>query len=141
MEETVESLEKKREHLYRQVQETGDFRRGIISVVYRKCGKKNCICAQEGHPGHGPLHLWNTTIKGKSYAKSVRLGPEMQKYLEEIANHHRFLELCEELVETNERICDLRPVPAINDDQEMAALKKKLRKRFMKKYKRKSAVS
>jgi hypothetical protein len=57
MEETIESLEKKREHLYRDLQEVGDFRRGIISVIYRKCGKKYCACAKEGHPGHGPLHL------------------------------------------------------------------------------------
>jgi hypothetical protein len=65
MEETMESLEKKRENLYRDLREVGDFRRGIISVIYRKCGKKYCACAKEGHPGHGPLHLWNTTIKGK----------------------------------------------------------------------------
>jgi len=141
MGDTLESLEQKRDHLNGQLRETGDFRRGIISVIYRKCGKKNCVCAQEGHPGHGPLHLWNTTIKGKSYAKSVKLGPELQKYLEEIANHHRFVNLCAELVETNERICDLRPVPEIKDDQELAALKKKLRKRFLKKYKRKSVGS
>ena len=141
MGDTLEGLEQKRKHLYGQLRETGDFRRGIISVLYRKCGKKNCVCAQEGHPGHGPLHLWNTTIKGKSYAKSVKLGPELQKYLEEIANRHRFVKLCEELVQTNERICDLRPVPEIKDDKELAALKKKLRKRFMKKYKRKSGGS
>ena len=141
MGDPLESLEQKRENLYGQLRDTGDFRRGVISVIYRKCGKKNCVCAQEGHPGHGPLHLWNTTIKGKSYAKSVKLGPELQKYLGEIANRHRFVKLCEELVETNERICDLRPVPEMKDDKELAALKKKLRKRFMKKYKRKSAGS
>lgn len=127
MGETIEILEKKREHLYRQLQETGDFRRGIISVIYRKCGKKNCACAQEGHPGHGPQHLWNTTIKGKSYAKSVKLGPEMQKYLDEIANHRRYLKLCEEIVVVNERICDLRPVPEVKDDKELAELKKNCR--------------
>ena len=92
-------MERKLESLYKQLQETGDFRRGIISVNYRKCGKKNCACAQEGHPGHGPQYLWNTTIKGKSYAKSIKLGPEMEKYLEEIANHQRFLKLCDEIVE------------------------------------------
>ena len=135
MEETIESLEKKRENLYRQLQETGDFRRGIISVIYRKCGKKNCACAKEGHPGHGPQHLWNTTIKGKSYAKSLKLGPEMQKYLDEIANHQRFLKLCEEIVVVNERICELRQVPEISDDNELAELKKKLQERFTKKYK------
>jgi hypothetical protein len=135
MEETIGSLEKKRENLYKQLQETGDFRRGIISVTYRKCGKSNCACAKKGHPGHGPQHLWNTTIKGKSYAKNLKLGPEMQKYLEEIANHKRFLKLCEEIVLVNERICELRPVPEISDDNELAALKKKLQERFTKKYK------
>lgn len=134
MAETIESLEKKREHLYRQLQETGDFRRGIISVIYRKCGKKNCACAREGHPGHGPQHLWNTTIKGKSYAKNVKLGPEMQKYLEEIENHRRYVKLSEEIVVVNERICDLRPVSEVKDDQELAELKKKLQDLFMKKY-------
>lgn len=135
MEETIESLEKKREHLYLQVQEVGDFRRGIISVIYRKCGKKNCACAKEGHPGHGPQHLWNTTIKGKSYAKNVKLGPEMQKYLDEIDNHRRYVKLCKEIVVVNERICDLRPVPEVKDDEELAELKKKLQNLFVKKYK------
>jgi hypothetical protein len=134
MEESIESLERKREDLYRQLQETGDFRRGIISVVYRKCGKKNCACAKEGHPGHGPRHLWNTTIKGKSYAKDVQLGPEMQKYLDEIENHRRFVKLSEEIVAVNERICDLRPVPEVKDENELAELKKKLQERFAKKY-------
>ena len=47
-------------------------------------------------------------MKGKSYAKSPKRGPELQKYLEEIANQHCFLRRGEELVETHERICDLR---------------------------------
>ena len=135
MDKTIESFEKKREDLYRELQEIGDFRRGIISVVYRKCGKKNCACAKEGHPGHGPVHLWNTTIKGKSYAKSLKLGPELQKYLDEITNHRKFVELCEEIVVVNERICDLRPVPEVKDDQELSELKKKLQNLFMRKYK------
>jgi hypothetical protein len=141
MEETLESLEQKREQLYRQLTETGDFRRGTISVVYRKCGKKNCVCARAGHPGHGPLHLWNATIKGKSYAKSVKIGPEMQKYLEEIGEHDRFLKLCEEIVEVNERICDRRPVPLVKEEKDLSELKKKLQRRFMKKYRARWSAS
>ena len=71
MSETLASLEKKREQLYKQLQESGDFRRGTISVVFSKCGKKNCACAKEGHPGHGPRYLWNATIGGKSYSKHL----------------------------------------------------------------------
>ena len=134
---TLAEMELKRESLYKQLQKTGDFRRGIISSTYRKCGKKNCACAQEGHPGHGPQHLWNTTIKGKSYAKSLKFGPEMEKYLEEIDNHKQFLKLCDELIEVNEQICNLRPVRVIEDENELAALKKKLQQMFMAKLKKK----
>ena len=137
MNESLASLELKREQIYKQLQETGDFRRGTVSVLYRKCGKKNCVCAKEGHPGHGPLYLWNATIGGKSFAKNLKLGPEMEKYLEEIAHHQRFQKLCSELVEVSERICNVRPVPIVNDDKELAALKKKLQQRFMAKYKKK----
>lgn len=136
MEDTLQSLEKKREELYRQLREVGDFRRGTISVIYRKCGKKYCACAKEGHQGHGPLHLWTTTIKGKSYAKGLKLGPEMQKYVEEIANHRKFVDLCEEIVQVNERICNLRPVHEVKDEKELTELKKKLQKLFMGKYRK-----
>lgn len=135
MTETLLSLEQRREDLYRKLERTGDCRRGTISVTYRRCGKKNCACAREGHPGHGPQHLWSTTIKGKSYAKSVKVGPELKKYLDEISNYRSFLKLCDELMEINERICNLRPVPEMKDDRELADLKKKLHRRFMEKYK------
>jgi hypothetical protein len=136
MEETLESLEAPRRSVYRKLEEIGDFRRGIISVNYRRCGKKNCACATPGHLGHGPQYLWNTTIKGKSYAKSVRLGPELQKYMQETDKYREFLRLCEELVQRNEKISDLRPVVEIEDKNEREALKKKLLGIFRKKLKR-----
>jgi uncharacterized protein DUF6788 len=137
MNEILSSLERKREQLYKQLQETGDFRRGTVSVLYRKCGKKNCACAQEGHPGHGPLYLWNATIGGKSYAKNLKLGPEMEKYLEEIANHQIFQKLCSEIVAINERICATRPARVIEDESGLDELKKKLQRSFMTKFKKK----
>lgn len=141
MEETLESLEKKRKDLHRKLETVGNFRRGTISVNYRRCGKKNCICAKPGHPGHGPQYLWNTTIKGKSYAKNLKLGPELQKYMEETANYRNFLRLCEELVQLNERVCELRPVSEIEDQKELEELKKKLLRFFRKKFRKKWSVS
>jgi hypothetical protein len=126
----VAGLESKRESLYNELSKTGDFRRGIISVNYRKCGKGNCRCSKEGHSGHGPQYLWNTTIKGKSYAKNLKLGPELQKCSEEVANYRSFLKICDELVEVNERICDLRLVPEIKDDAELEGLKKNYKSCF-----------
>jgi len=134
MEDSLKVLEGKRKSLYQQLEKTGDFRRGTISANYRKCGKGNCICAREGHPGHGPQYLWNTTIKGKSYAKNLKLGPELQKYLDEIDNYRNFLRFCHELVQVNEEICDLRSVPEVKGEQEREELKKKLQRLFRKKY-------
>ncbi len=136
MEDALKVLEAKRKSAYRKIEELGDFRRGTISVNYRKCGKKNCSCAQPGHPGHGPQYLWNTTIRGKSYAKNVRLGPELQKYMGETANYRRFGELCQELLEVNEKVCDLRPIPAAEGKEEQEALKKKLESLFRKRWKK-----
>jgi hypothetical protein len=137
MGETLASLESKRDQLYRQLMETGDFRRGTISVTYRKCGKKNCACAKEGHPGHGPLYLWNATIGGKSVAKNLKLGVEMDKYREETSNYKKTLSIFDALIEVNEQICNLRPVRVIEDENELAALKKKLQQMFIAKLKKK----
>ena len=141
MGEALVECEQKRTALMDSLKELADFRRGTITANYRKCGKANCACAQPGHPGHGPQYLWSATIKGKSYAKNLKLGPEMQKYEAETARHRRFVELCDEIVRINERICDLRPVPEVKDDKELAELKKKFQKRFLKKYKKKLAGS
>jgi len=141
MEDTLKVLEGKRKSLYKKLEDIGDFRRGTISVNYRKCGKKNCICANPDHPGHGPQYLWSTTIKGKSYGKNLRLGPELQKYMEEIANYRSFLRLCDEMVQLNERICDLRPVTELEDKNELEELKKKLQMLLRKKYRKKLTVS
>ena len=137
MSETLASLEKKREQLYKQLQESGDFRRGTISVVYRKCGKKNCACAKEGHPGHGPRYLWNATIGGKSYAKHLNIGPEMAKYQDETSAYKKFSMLCEQIITINEQICAIRPMQIIEDEDDLAALKKKLQQMFMAKLKEK----
>lgn len=136
MEYTIEGLRKQKRALLKKLGEIGDFRRGTISVNYRKCGKKNCICAKEGHVGHGPQYLWSTTVKGKSYTKNLRLGPELQKYKEDIDNYHLFQRLCEEIIHINEKICNLQPVAEIEDTNELEGLKKNLQRHFLKKYKK-----
>jgi hypothetical protein len=140
MKETLEKLEEQRRQLYRQLAESGDLRRGIISVNYRKCGKPNCACARKGHRGHGPQYLWNTTVGGKSRAANVRLGPELEKVQQEVENYRRFVLLTKELVEVNEKICQKRPVRKIEEEKELEALKKTLSTQFGKRSKKKSSV-
>lgn len=136
MSESLAVLEERRQQLYRQLAALGDFRPGMISVNYRKCGKGNCACAQAGHGGHGPQYLWNTTQQGKSRAQNLRLGPELEKVEQEVTNYRRFIELSGELVKVNEQICRLRPVPEISDERELAQLKKSLQRKYSRKWRK-----
>lgn len=137
MPETLEALERHRTKLYEQLKTVGDFRPGTISVNFRKCGKNNCACAGKGHPGHGPQYLWNTTQRGQSRAQNLRMGPVLEKVRKELAAHKIFLGLCQQLVEVNEKICQLRPVQEVKDEKELEALKKKLHKQFWAKWHKK----
>ena len=136
MTESLVVLEERRQQLYEQLSNLGDFRPGMISVRYRKCGRRNCACAQPGHAGHGPQYLWNTTQRGRSRAQNLHLGPELQQVEIELANYRRFGELCGEIVKINEEICRLRPAPAISDERELAQLKKTLQRKYSKKWRK-----
>ena len=137
MEPSLEFLESRRKELHRKLEALGDFRRGTISVNYRKCGKSNCACAQEQHPGHGPQYLWNASVGGKTKARNLPLGPELEKVEKEVARYREFDRLCAELVEVNDQICHLRPVPVLDDENELEQLKKKLRRHFTRKRRKK----
>ena len=136
MEPSLLSLESRRTQFHRKLEAIGDFRRGTISVNFRKCGKSNCVCAQKDHPGHGPQYLWNASVGGKTKAKNIPLGPELEKAEREVERYREFDRLCLELVEVNDQICQLRPTPVIEDQNELEQLKKKLRRHFLKKRKK-----
>lgn len=138
MSEDLKTLEDQRDMLYQQLHSFGDFRPGIISVTYSKCGKKRCVCNSKDHPGHGPRYLWNTTRKGKSLAQHLRLGPELDQVSHQVERGRRFQYWCREVIEVNDKICRLRPVPKIENEQELNSLKKKLRRKFFKRPGRKS---
>lgn len=129
MSEQIETLELKRKQLLRKLSLVGDFRRGNLAAGTRKCGKKNCACAESNHPGH-PRYLWSTTRGGRSEARTLRAGPELEKFAREVDNYRLFLELTRELIEVNEKICELRPARELEDEAELEALKKKLQRKF-----------
>ena len=100
----------RRAELFTLISQAGDFRRGSLNAVWRKCGKPNCACAQPGHRGHGPQ--WNLTrrIGGKTVNVHLKPGPELDKVRREVAEHQRFADLVEELSQVSEAICAARPV-------------------------------
>ena len=103
------ALEAERARLYVDLSRVGDFRRGALSAVFRKCGKPNCRCAQPGERGHGPQ--WNLTrwLGGKTVTVHLRPGPDLDKAAREAAQWERFRALTGQIEAVNEAICDARP--------------------------------
>ena len=83
----------------------GDFRRGSLNEVRRKCGKPNCACAAPGHPGHGPQWNLTRTADGRTRAVHLKPGPELEKARREVAEYERFRDLVGQVMEVNEAIC------------------------------------
>jgi hypothetical protein len=102
-------LERRRAELFARMSQAGDFRRGALNAVWRRCGKPNCACAQPGHRGHGPQ--WNLTRRagGKTVNVHLKPGPELDKARREVAEHQRFQSLVEEVTQVSEAICAARP--------------------------------
>jgi hypothetical protein len=108
-EPSLSELEARRRQLYERLAVVGDFRRGSVSENYRRCGKPNCACAGPDHPGHGPRFLWTRTVAGRGSRGRQLDRAEVEKVRAELANHHRFADISEQIVEVNEAICEARP--------------------------------
>ena len=105
-------LERRRAELYEQLSRVGDFRRGTLRAVRRKCGRPNCACAQPGHPGHGPQYNLSRSVGGRTVTRHLKPGPELDKVTTEVAEYERFRALVGQVTEVNEEICEARPVTA-----------------------------
>ena len=102
-------LEARRAQLYADLSQVGDFRRGALNAVRRKCGKPNCACARAGHPGHGPQYNLTKWAGGKTVTVHLRTGPELDKAEREVAEYERFRDLVGQVTEVNDAICEARP--------------------------------
>jgi len=103
-------LEQQRSRLHADLIEVGDFRRGSLSAVMRRCGKEACACSDAAHPGHGPQHILTRSVTGRTVAIHLRPGPELEKVRREVAGYKRFKAIVGEIVELSEAICEARPV-------------------------------
>lgn len=101
-------LEEQRARLFEQLAGLGDFRPGSVNATYRRCGKPNCACAREGHPGHGPRYLWTRSAGGRTRSRQLR-SAELGKVRREVAHYREFLAVSEQIVEVSEAICEARP--------------------------------
>lgn len=112
MSDPLAKLESDRAALLAVLAATGDMRRGSITENFRSCGKPTCACAAGDHPGHGPYYAFTVKVGGKTKTRQIRPGPALTKIEGEVAEHRRFRENCDRLLDINEAICDARPVEA-----------------------------
>jgi hypothetical protein len=103
------ALEARRAGLYAALSRVGDFRRGALNAVWRKCGKPNCRCARPGERGHGPQYNLTRWAGGKTENVHLRPGLELEKAGREVAEYEKFRALVEQVTEVNEAICEARP--------------------------------
>lgn len=128
MSDSLAQLETQRVELFRQLTAVGDFRRGSITATSGKCGKPTCHCAQRGDPGHGPNFRLTRRVAGKSVTETPSSPAALRKARQEVAEFHRFQQLCAALVEVSEKICALRPVEETLSPQEKKRTKSSSRK-------------
>jgi hypothetical protein len=134
MEKDIKSLEREKAKLLRKLESVGDMRKGSLSVRFQKCGKSPCACDDPKHPGHGPIYSLSTPILGKSKIRNYKLGAELGKIQNELKNYKVFKETTKAFIEVNQEICEKRPVEAIEDEDELSQLKKKLQRIYRAKW-------
>lgn len=134
-------LEAKRAELLNALSQVGDMRSGSLSMRYQKCGKHPCVCHEPNHPGHGPIYSFSCVVDGKTKIRNYKEGPELKKLVTELENYERFRGLSRELIVVSDKMSELRPVEAFAGVKEEEELKKKLRQRFVKRYKKKLNAS
>jgi len=85
-----------------------------------------CAYFGDGHcqpdePGHGPSWSLTHNVKGKTTTKIIPKAfvPQTREHITE---YQRLRHLTSDLVEVNEKICQLRPLREVADEEELEAV-------------------
>jgi len=110
MPDPLPALEMQRTAIRQQIAQLGDMRSGSITTTGGRCGNPHCHCHERDDPGHGPFFRLTRKVDGKTVTETFSTPTALRKAQREIAEYHRFRELSRDLLETNEKICQARPV-------------------------------
>jgi len=109
MSDSLASLDARRGEIMRAITELGDMRSGSISKTGGRCGNPRCHCHRPDDPGHGPYYRLTKKVNGKTATETFSSAAGLRKARREVEEFHRFRELSRQLLEVNEKICQLRP--------------------------------
>jgi len=110
MSHSLSELETQRANVQQQIGSLGDLRAGSITTTGGRCGNPRCHCRKKDDPGHGPFYRLTRKVEGKTVTETFPSPAAQRKAQREIDEYHRFRELSRDLLEINEKICQLRPV-------------------------------
>ena len=103
----IHDLEQQRFRVLGEMASLADLRPGRLTCRFQRCGKPNCRCQQEGHPGHGPYYVLHFQSEGKPTTRSI--PPDWVERTEsQIQNYQRLRELHRELISVSARLCEAR---------------------------------
>ncbi len=125
MSDSLPELEQRRSQILFEIAQLGDFRPGSIHAQFRRCGKPNCACAHDPGARHGPVMRLSRKIDGKTVQDTLSDPARLRKAEREVDGFRRFQALSAELVQVNERICQLRPVQGLDRAEPASGVKKK----------------
>jgi|SRR5215467_11321110 len=118
MSDSLPALEAKRTAIQQQIGSLGDMRAGSITTTGGRCGNPRCRCRRKDDPGHGPFLRLTRKSRGKTVTETFATPAAQRKAQREVEEYHRFRELSRDLLEVNEKICQLRPVEETLTPQE-----------------------
>lgn len=125
MYQPLQEWEAERAKILSQISQLGDLRPGSVTAIRGRCGTPTCHCHRPNDPGHGPNFRLTRKVGGKTVSETFPTAGAQRKAEREVAEYHRFRELCQAFVEVNEKICRARPV----DEEGLRPQEKKRPKR------------
>ena len=103
---SIESLQIDQQTLLEKLQGLGPCMQGSLIRRHVRCGNPSCHCSQEGDPGHGPHWYLSRSRKGKTMTKKIPQH-QVEQVQQQVQRYHVFQDIMHELMETNNRICEL----------------------------------
>ena len=123
-----DEMERKQDQLLRELKQIGNFRRGSVNQVLKKCGKPKCACNRDDHPGHGPMNTLTYCDQGKKKTKSLPNAAAVKLVSKQVENHERFIEWSKKWVKLNEEISDSKLVDILSGNEVEMTLQEKKRR-------------
>lgn len=104
---STEDLEMRRSALQEQLAHVGDLRIGSLIYRYRRCGKRNCVCSEPGHPGHGGWAI-SRSVGGKTVMVTVKDEEDLPLVRQQLEEGKRFWKLAREFADVSDELSRAR---------------------------------